>query len=176
MNIQEKEKKEKIILIVTVVVFSLFSIRFILTNAAGKKPYRPPGSAHAFGITGKPGPGPAAPQAEAAVRIAEEFVPEAAEEGPDAILKNPFEAPVDLMNKMKSAMAQGAGEEEAGDLPNVNMQGVVWGGDSPFVFVNDKIYRKGDMINDAQILDIDKNGAYFLYNGRRVLVKPKNKI
>ena len=176
MDRQEKDKKEKIILVVVGILFAVFLIRFVLINFAGKKGIVGPNEflKRKAGVADTDRQGPVA-QVLGALPQAEQVV---VEDDSEAVLKNPFDVPVELFNRMKPALTSDVteGNEAGEDIPSINIQGIAWGGDSPFIFINDKIYRKGDMVSDAQILDIDKKGAYFLYNGRRVLVKLKNKI
>lgn len=177
MDKHEKDKKEKIILVAAGILFALFLIRFILINFAGKKENVGPNEflKRKAGVVDIERQRPVA-QVLGALPSAEQAA--VVEDDSEAVLKNPFDVPLELFNRMKPALTSGVSEgDEAGeDIPSIHIQGIAWGGDFPFIFINDKIYRKGDMIADAQILDIDKKGAYFLYNGRRVLVKPKNKI
>jgi len=177
MDKQEKDKKEKIIFAAVGILFALFLIRFILINFTGKKESAGPKEflKRKAGVVDTARQGPVA-QVSGALQSSEQFA--VVEDNSEAALKNPFDAPIELLNKMKSILTSEVteGDEAGEDIPSINIQGIVWGGDSSFVFINDKIYRKGDMVSDAQILDIDKKGAYFLYNGRRILVKLKNKI
>ncbi|OIO79615.1 MAG: hypothetical protein COW11_03190 [Candidatus Omnitrophica bacterium CG12_big_fil_rev_8_21_14_0_65_43_15] len=87
--------------------------------------------------------------------------------------KDPFCMPQDLSGKMKSSRDSDAFDEEGVSLPGVNITGVVWGGDSPFAFINDKVYIPGNEVEGYQIIDIDKRGVYFLDNGEKILVKVK---
>jgi len=90
--------------------------------------------------------------------------------------KDPFAVPVGFIEKMKSGKMFIDSEDDSWEDPNspkINLQGIVWGSDQPMAFIDDKVYRKGDAVGDAQILDIDKKGVYLLNNGERVLVRMK---
>ena len=41
------------------------------------------------------------------------------------------------------------------------------------VFIDDKSYSIGDVVSDAEILDIAKQGVYFMYHGKRMLMRLK---
>lgn len=52
-------------------------------------------------------------------------------------------------------------------LPKLAISGVVWGSSSPQAIINGKILKKGDIIEEAEILEIGKQGVVVLYKGRQ---------
>ena len=60
------------------------------------------------------------------------------------------------------------------DLPKVDLLGISWGGKTPLAFIGEKTYKIGDTIEGAEILDINENGVYFFYRGKKVLIKINN--
>ncbi|MCU0665753.1 MAG: hypothetical protein MUF05_01480 [Candidatus Omnitrophica bacterium] len=56
-------------------------------------------------------------------------------------------------------------QEEEIIPPDLVIQGVVWGAATPQAIVNDKVVKKGDIIQDAHILDITKEGIDIFYQG-----------
>jgi|GEM_PF-1332480 len=90
----------------------------------------------------------------------------------DINTKDPFDLPPELMGKIKTpemVLQEGTQDE----LPKINLRGITWGGKMPVAFIDDKVYKIGDTIGDAKILDIDNKGVYFLYNEKKVLLKIK---
>lgn len=64
-------------------------------------------------------------------------------------------------------------------IPSFVIQGAVWGEETPLAIIDNKVLRIGDMINDAVIEKIDKNGITVSVNGRPVnleLPSSKQKI
>lgn len=94
-----------------------------------------------------------------------------------AALRDPFDLPLDLQKKFtqdESELEELEYDVKETDLPSVGLQGVVWGGLSPIAFIDGKVYKIGDNVSDAQIMGIDKKGVYFLYHGKKVLMKVKS--
>ncbi|MDD5432935.1 MAG: hypothetical protein PHO70_08155 [Candidatus Omnitrophica bacterium] len=52
-------------------------------------------------------------------------------------------------------------------LPAFTIQGVIWGGVLPQVIMNNKVLKVGDIIEEAQIVSIDKEGVIVLFDGRQ---------
>lgn len=163
--VMEKQKKDQIILLMAIVIFIV-----LLPMVLFKKNVKP-------GIFGLPQVPAEAVKQDSTTLKQDSAVSEASVvQQEEPLIKDPFEIPNDLIAKMRAGGLSESAQEEAGiDLPNIAIQGVVWGGDEPFAFIDGKICRKGDAPGGYQILDIDRKGVYFLYNGSRVLAKIKNK-
>ena len=81
--------------------------------------------------------------------------------------------PLELQGKLVSGEGELKEELTEEELPKVNISGVIWGIKTPIAFIDGKVYKIGDIVGDAKIVDIDKNGVRFLYNGREGVVKIK---
>lgn len=53
------------------------------------------------------------------------------------------------------------------NVPSLKFQGVIWGGATPLVIINDKILKIGDSIEDCRILEINKEGVTVFYINKR---------
>lgn len=51
------------------------------------------------------------------------------------------------------------------DLSKFKVQGIIWGVSMPQAIINDKVLKTGDLIEDAEILKIEKNGITLSFNG-----------
>ncbi len=90
----------------------------------------------------------------------------------DVNMKDPFDMPQELHAKIKTAEVvskEGAAEE----LSKIDLRGITWGGKMPMAFIDDKVYKIGDTVSDAKIVDINSKGVYFLYNDKKILIKLK---
>jgi len=82
-------------------------------------------------------------------------------------LKDPFEDPFRPKIKTKKDLKTAPPEEEKPKpLPTFNIQGVIWEGTVPMAIINNKVVKVGDVLEEARILGIDKEGVSFLYYGR----------
>lgn len=52
-------------------------------------------------------------------------------------------------------------------LPDLKIQGIVWGGENPQAIINGKVCKIGAVIDDAHIADINKNGVDIFFRGRK---------
>jgi len=51
--------------------------------------------------------------------------------------------------------------------PTLTIQGIVWGGSVPQAIINNKVVKIGDLIEDARIIDINKEGVIIFFGGRQ---------
>lgn len=56
-------------------------------------------------------------------------------------------------------------------LPPLAVQGLVWGDDQRAI-INDQVYRQGDVIEGAEILEISREGVSLWYQGRLFRLQP----
>ncbi len=83
-------------------------------------------------------------------------------------LKDPFKAPVIGVKDSEQAAEN---VQEA--LPALNVQGVIWGTDTPQAIVNNKVVKTGDSIEGAEIVFIDKSGIrVFFANAEHFISAP----
>lgn len=57
--------------------------------------------------------------------------------------------------------------KESKALPNLQIQGTVWGGSFPQAIVNNKVVRVGDKIEGVTIIDINKAGVTVLFDNQQ---------
>lgn len=175
----DKNKKEQLILLIVVV-----SLVIILSSLLSKK------KQVSFSV---PANDIAAVDATSREMVSEENIvsPDISEKSPDVSsiavnpvvtsddTKSPFDIPSELTENMTAdnkVIDLGNDLAEGPNFPKINLEGIVWGSDSPIAFIDGKVYKKGDAVGDAKIIDIDKKGIYLLYNGEKVLVRMKKQI
>lgn len=56
--------------------------------------------------------------------------------------------------------------------PSLTVQGLIWGGSIPQAIVNNKVVKVGDVIEEARIADITKEGVKVSYKGRNFNLAP----
>jgi hypothetical protein len=61
--------------------------------------------------------------------------------------------------------------------PEVNIEGVLWGTDTPLTIIDGDVYKVGDKIKDieAKIFKIEKNNVFIIYKGRLYRLTTKKK-
>ena len=80
-------------------------------------------------------------------------------------LKDPFED--FFASRAKESVKKKSVETEISlNPPALTVQGLVWGGKTPQAIINDKVVKKGDNIEGAEIIDIGKDGVSVRYNGQ----------
>jgi len=91
-------------------------------------------------------------------------------------IPDPFNVPLVLQEKlvlMEDQIGKPVVKEpqqQVRQMPKLDISGVIWGQNMPIAFINDKAYRIGDSVEDAKIVDIDKNGVYFLFDNRKEFI------
>lgn len=66
-------------------------------------------------------------------------------------LKDPFEEPEIEIEKTSDLDMQ--------PLPNLTVQGLVWGSSIPQAIINNKVFRVGDNIEGAEVVEIGRDGV-----------------
>jgi len=56
---------------------------------------------------------------------------------------------------------------EARPLPELQIQGIVWGGAFPQAIINNKVVKIGDKIDEVVVIDIAKSGVTILFEKRK---------
>ena len=80
-------------------------------------------------------------------------------------LKDPFK---DYITPTKAELGTTfpSGEEKSFKQPPLfNVQGIIWGGPLPMAIINNKVVKEGDILDEAKIIKIDKEGISFFYYG-----------
>ncbi len=85
-----------------------------------------------------------------------------------AELNNPFFNFVEEAIKKETANKSPVVKEEntVKSLPAYTIQGVIWGGELPLAIINNKVLKIGDMLGEAIIENIDKNGVVVSIQGK----------
>jgi len=82
-------------------------------------------------------------------------------------LRDPF-ASVVIKEEVKEVLANNDEfelNEPKIDLDAIDIQGIVWGGKMSQAIINNKVMVVGDLIQEAEILSIDKKGIVINFNG-----------
>ncbi|MDP8233529.1 MAG: hypothetical protein P9M06_01830 [Candidatus Saelkia tenebricola] len=58
-------------------------------------------------------------------------------------------------------------------LKELNLTGVIWGGDLPLAIINDQVYSVGDSILEVEIMEINKTGVLLKYGEEAYILKPQ---
>ena len=67
-------------------------------------------------------------------------------------------------------------EKKEASLPSLNVQGVLWGTDSPQTIIEGEVYKVGDEIEgvkNAQVFRIEKNTVFISYKNKIYELKTK---
>jgi sRNA-binding protein len=54
--------------------------------------------------------------------------------------------------------------------PKLTVQGIIWGSDIPQAIINNSVVRAGDTIEEARILEINKEGVKVFFKNRQYLL------
>ncbi len=78
-------------------------------------------------------------------------------------MRDPFyqEKKPEVIKKIEEAPVQKK------SLPVLKIQGMVWGGNFPQAIINNKIVKIGDKIEDASIVEINKEGVVILFEKQK---------
>lgn len=164
----DKKKKEQLILLILVIFLVAMLPRMIFKKRPQGAAFQEPFMQDTAGIAvQQPADLPQRPE------------PSASTAGPSVETVDPFDVPAALQEKFVVLEGQELEKKESIEqekgLAGINILGVVWGGNTPIAFIDDKVYKIGDMVADAQILDIKKEGVYFLSHEKKVLIGLKAK-
>ena len=79
-------------------------------------------------------------------------------------LRDPFE---DLLTQKKEGIRKpGESEGETVTPPRLSVQGLVWGGRTPQAIIDNRVVKVGDVIEEAEIIEISKDGVTMVYKKR----------
>jgi hypothetical protein len=79
-------------------------------------------------------------------------------------LRDPFRGYEEKQEQPTESQTPSGVTEEP--LPNLEVQGIIWGGSIKQAIINNKVVKPGDMIDNIKILDINKDGITVLFNNR----------
>ncbi|MFY9402231.1 MAG: hypothetical protein WAQ07_02330 [Candidatus Omnitrophota bacterium] len=80
-------------------------------------------------------------------------------------LRNPFEQPLVLTEPEEDLSSKDKDIDIEKSVPNLVVQGLIWGSSLPQAIVNNKVVKVGDVIEGADIIDINKEGVIVLFAG-----------
>ena len=85
--------------------------------------------------------------------------------------RDPFELPLAL----KSPIAPSEVELPAGvELEAFfRVEGMIWGSARPQVIIDGEVYDVGDVVKEAEIIGIDREGVVLFYKDRKFILRPK---
>lgn len=93
----------------------------------------------------------------------EEYFPKPEESESLVVVPNQFLGPL--------GSAVNVQEEKIFDASSFVVTGIVWGADKPKAIINGNIYGKGDKVDEAEIVNITKEGILFKYYDQEYLLK-----
>ena len=79
--------------------------------------------------------------------------------------RDPFESYLVQFSQEKEIPSQ--------EFEKLQVKGVIWGSDRPLAIINNKVYKVGDSILGAKIVEINKRGILLDYKGKVYILKPK---
>jgi hypothetical protein len=59
-------------------------------------------------------------------------------------------------------------------LPPLSLQGLIWDAPIPQAIIDDKIVKIGDIVKEAEVLDIKKEGVTLLFKNKKFVIKPSS--
>jgi hypothetical protein len=77
-------------------------------------------------------------------------------------LRNPFEQSALILQSSEGEVGL---KPEAGKLPQLTIQGVIWGSNIPQAIINNKVVKVGDILEGAEVTEINKEGVIILFAG-----------
>jgi len=85
-----------------------------------------------------------------------------------------FEDPFRLLPETKIKTEDSLEVKEELTPPELIVSGLVWGSDSPLAIINGQVCKVGDMIENARIESIDKNGVVVEFDWRKFTLPVNN--
>lgn len=77
-------------------------------------------------------------------------------------LRNPFEQSALISQSTEGEVGL---KSEARKLPQLTIQGIIWGSTLPQAIVNNKVVKVGDILDGAEVTEINKEGVILLFAG-----------
>lgn len=82
-------------------------------------------------------------------------------------LRDPFEP---YLEKEDTGPKETKKEAAAAALPELKVQGIIWGSNMPLAIINNKVIKKDDLIEGARIVSIDKDGVTVFFANRQYVI------
>ena len=93
-----------------------------------------------------------------------------------ASYRDPFELPLALRPPIVSPEGElPAGVEPEAEVkpPALRVEGMIWGSARPQVIIDGEVYDIGDVVKEAEIIGIDREGVTLFYKDRKFILRPK---
>lgn len=75
-----------------------------------------------------------------------------------------------LRDPFKGASQEGLARMVNATAPTLEIQGIIWGGRLPQAIVNNKVVKVGDTVQEARIIDINKEGVTVFFGGAQYTI------
>jgi len=80
-------------------------------------------------------------------------------------LRDPFLSPFEIEQQAEQALGV--------DFSHLRVQGMVWNSAIPQAIINERVLRQGDVIDGAEILDVQEEGVFILYEEKQYILRPE---
>lgn len=80
--------------------------------------------------------------------------------------RDPLRSPIKI-----ASIEENAEPEEVVVFPQMSLQGILWGGQKPAAIIDNKAFRAGDLVQEAKIIEINKNGVKLLYKNKEFFLE-----
>ncbi len=90
--------------------------------------------------------------------------------------RDPFELPPALRPPIVPSEEElPAGVEPEAEVrpPSIRVEGVIWGSARPQAIIDGEVYDIGDVVKEAEIIGIDREGVTLFYKDRKFILRPK---
>ena len=90
--------------------------------------------------------------------------------------RDPFELPPALRAPIvppEGELPAGVEPEAEVRLPALRVDGMIWGSERPQAIIDGEVYDIGDVVKDAEIIGVDREGVAFFYKDRKFILRPK---
>jgi len=90
--------------------------------------------------------------------------------------KDPFELPLALRVPIvppEKELPVGIEPEAEVGLQALRVEGMIWGSARPQAIIDGEVYDIGDVVEEAEIIGIDREGITLFYRGGKFILRPK---
>ena len=92
-------------------------------------------------------------------------------------LKDPFDSALPKPERpVQIKQLSAAAGTPVAPLPTFDVQGILWGGPLPQAVIEGQVLKVGDVIKDAEITEISKEGIKLRYNKREYKILPPSSV
>lgn len=93
--------------------------------------------------------------------------------------RDPFElppalrAPIVPIVPSEEELPAGVEPEAEVRFPALRVGGMIWGSERPQAIIDGEVYDVGDVVKEAEIIGIDREGVTLFYKDRKFILRPK---